>query len=80
MLETGIGRAANLALASRTGFSLPGDISASDRYYEEDICQPEFQLMGGSEIRVPDSPGLGIEVNMDLLENVTLARVVLEPE
>lgn len=80
MLETGIGRAANLALASRAGFCLPGDISASDRYYPEDICQPEFVLMEGSEIQVPDAPGLGIQMKLDLLEDLTLTKVLLKPE
>ncbi|HEY71470.1 MAG TPA: o-succinylbenzoate synthase [Anaerolineae bacterium] len=72
MLETGIGRAANLALASLPGFTLPGDISASDRYYAEDIAEPRFQLNADSTIDVPDQPGLGVEVVPEALERVTL--------
>lgn len=78
MLETGIGRAANLALASRPGFSLPGDISASDRYYEEDICEPVFSLNADSSIDVPSGAGLGVSIDMEALEAVTLDQVVLE--
>lgn len=63
MLETGVGRASNLALASLPGFTLPGDISATDRYYEEDITQERFLLNPDSTIDVPDNPGLG--VNLD---------------
>ncbi len=72
MLETGVGRAANLALASLPGFTLPGDISATDRYYEEDIAQPAFRLNPDSTIDVPDGPGLGVEVIAHALEKVTL--------
>ncbi|MGD8864687.1 MAG: o-succinylbenzoate synthase [Anaerolineales bacterium] len=79
MLETGIGRAANLALASRSGFSLPGDISASERYYEQDICEPKFELNSDSTIDVPAGPGLGIQIDMPAIEAVTLDRVVLKP-
>jgi O-succinylbenzoate synthase len=61
MLETGIGRAANLALATLPGFSLPGDISATDRYFHEDVTEP-FLLEEGT-IRVPRGPGLGVEVD-----------------
>jgi O-succinylbenzoate synthase len=68
MLETGIGRAAQLALAALPGFTLPGDISATERYYKEDIAQPNFVLnRDDSTIDVPDGPGLGVEVNMNRL-------------
>jgi o-succinylbenzoate synthase len=72
MLETGLGRAANLALASLPGFALPGDISASDRYYAEDITEP-FPLVG-SRITVPQGPGLGVEVRDEVLREVLTAR------
>ena len=72
MLETGIGRASNLALASLPGFTLPGDISASGRYYAEDIAAPPFTLNSDSTIDVPDSPGLGIAVDPRALARVTL--------
>lgn len=66
MLETGVGRAANLALASLPGFTLPGDISATDRYFREDITPP-FVLCDGT-IAVPTGPGLGVEVLQAALE------------
>jgi O-succinylbenzoate synthase len=69
MLETGLGRAANLALASLPGFTLPGDISASDRYFREDITEP-FVLRNGT-IGVPTGPGLGVEVQLPVLEALT---------
>jgi O-succinylbenzoate synthase len=68
MLETGIGRAANLALASLPGFVYPGDISATDRYYAEDITEQKFVLNSDSTITVPDGPGLGISINLEALE------------
>ncbi|HVA73197.1 MAG TPA: o-succinylbenzoate synthase [Acidimicrobiales bacterium] len=69
MLETGLGRAANLALAALPGFSLPGDISASDRYWHTDITAP-FVLEDG-RIRVPTGPGLGVKPDPDALAAVT---------
>ena len=77
MLETGIGRAANLALASLPGFTFPGDISATDRYYDPDIAEPRFTLNSDSTIDVPDKPGLGVDVIHDELERVTLKVEVL---
>jgi O-succinylbenzoate synthase len=75
MLETGVGRAANLALASLPGFSLPGDISATDRYYIEDITDERFMLNPDSTIDVPHGPGLGITINQQALARVTLDRL-----
>lgn len=74
MLETGIGRASNLALASLPGFTLPGDISATDRYYREDIAEPRFTLNPDSTISVPDGAGLGVEIVPDSLERYTIRR------
>lgn len=78
MLETGIGRASNLAIASLPGFTLPGDISATDRYYKEDIAAPSFVLNPDSTIDVPTKPGLGVEVLSDRLDQVTLRREVFK--
>ena len=75
MLETGIGRASNLALAALPGFSLPGDISASDRYYLEDITQERFTLNPDSTIDVPEKAGLGITVDRKALKKFTLAEL-----
>jgi o-succinylbenzoate synthase len=77
MLETGIGRASNLALATLPNFSLPGDISASDRYYKQDITEERFTLNSDSSITVPDGPGLGIHVNEDALKRYTLAEMTI---
>jgi o-succinylbenzoate synthase len=69
MLETGLGRAGNVALAALPGFTLPGDISASDRYYRRDITEP-FVLEDG-RLRVPAGPGLGVTVDEAVLREVT---------
>jgi O-succinylbenzoate synthase len=74
MLETGVGRAANLALASLPNFKLPGDISATDRYYVRDITKERFRLNKDSTINVPNGPGLGIEIDDDALKDFTLTK------
>ncbi len=78
MLETGVGRASNLALASLPGFSLPGDISASDRYYTQDITQERFKLNPDSTIDVPDAPGLGVSIDQDALNKFTIKKDLLK--
>lgn len=75
MLETGVGRAANLALASLPGFVLPGDISATERYYHEDITQEIFTLNKDSTIDVPDAPGLGVTINHAARKRATLETI-----
>lgn len=75
MVETGIGRAANIALASLPGFTLPGDTSGSDRFFTRDITEP-FVLVDG-RIGVPTGPGLGVEPVPEVLEELTVARHVL---
>lgn len=74
MLETGIGRAANLALASLPGFTLPGDISASARYYQRDIITEPFELNPDSTLSVPTGPGLGVTMDRDWLQRIRLRR------
>ncbi|MGC1120332.1 MAG: o-succinylbenzoate synthase [Candidatus Methanofastidiosia archaeon] len=73
MLEFGIGRATNIALSSLPGFCLPNDISATDRYYHQDITDP-FVLNPDGTITVPDGPGIGVEVYDDVLERYTVRR------
>ena len=75
MLETGLGRAANLALAALPGFTLPGDISASARYFAEDITEP-FVLEDG-QIAVPQGPGLGVTVREDVLRQALTGQETL---
>jgi O-succinylbenzoate synthase len=77
MLETGVGRASNLALATLPGFALPGDISASDRYYVEDITHERFTLNDDSTITVPDGPGLGVTIDEAALEHATQMSLAL---
>jgi len=74
MLESGIGRAANVALASLEGFTLPGDISASARYYAEDLVEAPFALNPDSTLTVPQGPGLGIRVRGDMLKKYRLRK------
>ena len=80
MLETGVGRASNLALASLPGFILPGDISASDRYYQRDITNESFVLNDDSTIDVPNAHGLGVTIDEDALKQFTLSEIALKPE
>ncbi len=77
MLETGIGRASNLALASLDNFRLPGDISATARYYAEDIVEERFVLNPDSTIDVPAAPGLGIAVDQKALRRAVQAKITL---
>jgi O-succinylbenzoate synthase len=74
MLESGIGRAHNIALASLKGFTLPGDISASSRYFARDIIQPEVIVAPDGTVTVPDTVGLGFEVDLDFVGALTETR------
>ena len=74
MLETGIGRAHNIALSSLPNFTLPGDVSASKRYWTEDIIEPEVTVSSAGEIVVPQVPGMGFEVRRDRIEKLTVRR------
>lgn len=77
MLETGIGRSHNIALSSLPNFSLPGDVSASSRYWSEDIIEPEVTVSAKGEITVPTSVGRGFEVRRDRIEGLTVRRQTL---
>jgi len=79
MLESGIGRAHNIAVSTLPGYTLPGDVSASKRYWVEDIIEPEVTVTPQGTIRVPDSPGLGYHVRHDLIERWTVAKEILRP-
>jgi O-succinylbenzoate synthase len=74
MLESGIGRAHNIALSSLENFRLPGDVSASRRYWREDIIEPEVTVSPEGEIQVPDVPGRGFEVRTELVEQLTVRK------
>jgi O-succinylbenzoate synthase len=77
MLETGIGRAANVALAAMRGFTLPGDISASTRFYARDIVTDPITLTNG-HVSVPTTPGLGFALDRDFLDSVTTSRLQID--
>ncbi len=74
MLETGIGRAHNIALSTLPNFSLPGDVSASRRYWEQDIVEPEITVSPQGTIRAPDGPGIGFTPQLDRIEQRTVRK------
>jgi o-succinylbenzoate synthase len=77
MLESGIGRAHNIALSTLEGFTLPGDVSASKRYWKEDIIEPEVQVSPQGMISVSDQPGTGYRIKQDLIEKLTVRKETL---
>jgi O-succinylbenzoate synthase len=77
MLESGVGRAHNVALSTLEGFSLPGDVSASKRYWKEDIIEPEVEVSKQGTIAASDQPGRGYEVKQALVEKLTVRRDVI---
>jgi len=77
MLETGIGRGHNIALSTLSNFSLPGDVSASKRYWKEDIVEPEIEVSPQGMIPISDTPGTGYRVKPDLIEKLTVRKETL---
>jgi o-succinylbenzoate synthase len=77
MLESGIGRAHNIALSTLPNFTLPGDVTASKRYWNEDIIEPEVTVSEEGTIRVPEAPGIGFEPRLDLIEKLTVRKEIL---
>lgn len=78
MLESGIGRAHNIAMSALPGFTLPGDVSASRRYWREDIIQPEVTVNAQGRIVVPQSPGLGFMPDLERIEKATVRKETFE--
>ena len=74
MLECGIGRAHNLALASLPNFSLPGDISASKRYWARDVITKPFEVSADGTVEVPTGPGIGVDIDHAFLDEITVDR------
>jgi o-succinylbenzoate synthase len=77
MLETGIGRAHNIAISTLPGFVLPGDVSASQRYWDEDLIEPEVQVTPNGTIQVPTAPGIGYAVRRKRIEQLTTRKETL---
>ncbi|MGA2085504.1 MAG: o-succinylbenzoate synthase [Terracidiphilus sp.] len=74
MLESGVGRSHNIALSTLENFTLPGDVSASARYWREDLVEPEITVSPAGEIAIPDTPGRGYEVRTELVERLTVRK------
>lgn len=74
MLESGVGRAHNIAMSTLAGFSLPGDVSASERYWEEDIIEPPVTVSAQGTITAPDAPGIGFNLNLARIEALTVRK------
>lgn len=74
MLESGVGRAHNIAMSTLPGFSLPGDVSASQRYWQEDIIEPAVEVTAEGTIRAPQIPGLGYSVKRHRVDQLTVRR------
>lgn len=77
MLESGIGRAHNIAMSSLPNFILPGDVSASKRYWKADIITPPVEVSNRGTIAIPEGPGFGFDLNLELLESLTVRKEVL---
>jgi O-succinylbenzoate synthase len=78
MLESGVGRAHNVALASLPNFTLPGDLSPSARYWTRDVVLPEWTMDADGMVHVPlDKPGIGVTVDMNFVDQITVRREVL---
>jgi O-succinylbenzoate synthase len=78
MLESGIGRSHNIAMSTLPNFRLPGDVSASKRYWKEDIIEPEVVVSGNGTITVPQTPGRGFAIREDLVEKLTVRKETLK--
>ena len=78
MLESGVGRAHNIAMSTLAGFTLPGDVSASERYWEEDIIDPPVTVSARGTITPPDSPGIGYAVNLPRIDALTVRRETIK--
>ena len=78
MLESGVGRAHNIAMSTLAGFTLPGDVSASARYWEEDIIEPPVRVSPRGTITAPDAPGLGFTVNQPRVEALTVRKETIK--
>lgn len=74
MLESGIGRAHNIAISTLKGYNLPGDVSASKRYWHEDIIEPTVEVSANGTILAPEKPGIGFEIKRNLIEKLAVRK------
>jgi o-succinylbenzoate synthase len=79
MLESGVGRSHNVALSTLPNFKLPGDVSASKRYWKEDVIEPEVEVSPQGTIAISDKPGRGYDLRKDLIETLTVRKQTLTP-
>src|SRR5208337_5231943 len=80
MLESGIGRAHNIAMSTLPGFVLPGDVSASRRYWDEDVIEPEVEVTPQGTIRVPTGPGIGYQVRRKRIDQLTTRQETMRED
>jgi O-succinylbenzoate synthase len=80
MLESGIGRAANVHLSTLPNFTLPGDVAASRRYFDPDLIEPPIEVAADGTVAVPTAPGLGVTIRADRVERATLKTAVFKPQ
>ena len=78
MLESGIGRAHNIAISTLAGYTMPGDVSASKRYWHEDIIEPAVEVSANGTIAAPDLPGIGFRVCKERIEKATTRRFSIQ--
>ena len=78
MLESGIGRAHNIAMSTLAGFTLPGDVSASARYWHQDLIEPEVTVSSRGTITAPDKPGIGFDILLDRIDSLTVRRETIQ--
>jgi O-succinylbenzoate synthase len=78
MLESGIGRAHNIAISTLPGYTLPGDVSASKRYWAEDIIEPAVEVSVNGTITAPDKAGIGFEVKRDRIDKLAVRKELIK--
>ena len=78
MLESGIGRAHNIAISTLAGYTMPGDVSASKRYWHEDVIEPEVEVSAQGTIVAPEGPGIGFTIRRDRIEGLSIRNTRIE--
>ncbi|HQU81830.1 MAG TPA: o-succinylbenzoate synthase [Pyrinomonadaceae bacterium] len=78
MLESGIGRAHNIAISTLAGYTMPGDVSASKRYWHEDIIEPAVEVSANGTIIAPETPGIGFEIKRNLIDKLSVKKIIIK--